>query len=503
MKAPRLGHFEILRAEILWLYILSATLIGVLVFTMLHHLSLYWAERSQKSNLSFSLLAFSVALRELSTAGFSAEVGIDKGQLELIEYASLGMMPIACMMYLSHLFSRFDPRVWLRYLAYGLGVPLVVLPFLTAPEVYTSIVPLYQAYVILTSSIMSIRLFWIRKQGDDFTTHIFTAMVIVLLASIHDILTHFNVIDSILIGPLAILSFALVQTWVSAKLAKKASDERFILQERMLKQTLRMSEEAHRAERAKEAQMVAENETRVIATSRVNLFSSAVHHLNNPLNHIQGGIMNLAQSTKDTYTSIFAVIDPNDPDPDAQRFYRDLRDKQVNATQSIDIMTQGIERAVDAIDYLRVLSGMDGVSFQGSVLGNTLDILFSRMKEELRDCSWSGLHPYAELVCVGHPVLYAQSLETLITALIKDGRRVEAIEVISGTEYHQFSILAADNPTDDAEKLTGASDLEKSRELAEFVLRAYRCAVEIDERGARMQVLATFPENSNDSIETN
>ena len=350
---------------------------------------------------------------------------------------------------------------------------------------------------------MSIRLFWIRKQGDDFTTHIFTAMVIVLLASIHDILTHFNVIDSILIGPLAILSFALVQTWVSAKLAKKASDERFILQERMLKQTLRMSEEAHRAERAKEAQMVAENETRVIATSRVNLFSSAVHHLNNPLNHIQGGIMNLAQSTKDTYTSIFAVIDPNDPDPDAQRFYRDLRDKQVNATQSIDIMTQGIERAVDAIDYLRVLSGMDGVSFQGSVLGNTLDILFSRMKEELRDCSWSGLHPYAELVCVGHPVLYAQSLETLITALIKDGRRVEAIEVISGTEYHQFSILAADNPTDDAEKLTGASDLEKSRELAEFVLKAYRCAVEIDERGARMQVLATFPENSNDSIETN
>ena len=73
---------------------------------------------------------------------------------------------------------------------------------LTAPEVYTSIVPLYQAYVIFTSSIMSIRLFWIRKQGDDFTTHILTAMVIVLLASVHDILTHFNVIDSILIGHL-------------------------------------------------------------------------------------------------------------------------------------------------------------------------------------------------------------------------------------------------------------------------------------------------------------
>ena len=249
--------------------------------------------------------------------------------------------------------------------------------------------------------------------------------------------------------------------------------------------------------------MVAENETRVTATSRVNLFeSSAVHHLNNPLNHIKGDYE--SGSINQGYLRLdFCGHRPQRPDPDAQRFYRDLRDKQVNATQSIDIMTQGIERAVDAIDYLGVLSGMDGVSFQGSVLGNTLDILFSRMKEELRDCSWSGLHPY-------HRARVRRSSRSLRSesrnpdpALIRDGRRVEAIEVISGTEYHQFSIIAADNPTDDAEKPTEASDLEKSRELAEFVLRAYRCAVEIDERGARMQVLASFPENSNDSIETN
>ena len=52
--------------------------------------------------------------------------------------------------------------------------------------------------------------------------HIFTAMVIVLLASVHDILTHFNVIDSILIGPLAILSFALVQNLGQRKVSEES-----------------------------------------------------------------------------------------------------------------------------------------------------------------------------------------------------------------------------------------------------------------------------------------
>ena len=490
---PVLGEATTLRNTLLWRYILSAALVGILLFTALYHLTLYAAERTLRSNLSFSFFAAAVLLRELSTVGYGADFGLNLELLERIEYTSMALMPMACIVYLSDLFQSFDAHKTLRRTAMLSGIPLAALPFIVLPSIYTGLVVFYQLYVVGIGTLMGIRLITLRRAQIPFSGHVLWAMVTIVLLTVQDVFVHFGLINSVLLGPLGLVGFLLVQTWISAQLAKQAANERFALREKVLQQSLQVSEEARKAEQAKQAQSLAEQEAHITATSRVNLFSSAVHHLNNPLNHIQGGMMTLAKTTQQTYASIFAVIDPNDEDPDAQRFYKTLRHNQLDASQSIDIMTQGIERAMESIDYLRVLSGIDGVSFQGAVIGNILDIVFGRMKDDLRNCSWSGLKEVAELPCFGHPVLYAQSLETVLITMIQNHRTITGIELQSGEDVHVFCIKTT--PRASAEPKTQTpKQLKTGQDLAAFVLRNYRCRVDIQEETATVEVLAKLPE---------
>ena len=490
---PVLGQMKTLRNAILWRYILSAGLIGILLFTALYHLTLYSAERTLRSNLSFSFFAGTVLLRELSTAGYAADFGLNLELLERIEYASMALMPMACIVYLGDLFPRFDAKRTLKRTALLLGIPLAALPFIVSPSIYTGLVEFYQLYVVGIGTLMGIRLVSLRRAETTFAGHVLWAMIIIVLLTMQDVLLHFGFINSILLGPLGLIGFLLVQSWISAQLAKQAANERFDLREKVLKQSLQVSEEARKAEQAKQAQTLAEQEAHITATSRVNLFSSAVHHLNNPLNHIQGGMMNLAKTTQQTFASIFAIIDPNDDDPDAQKFFKELKQSQSNASQSIDIMTQGIERAMESIDYLRVLSGIDGVSFQGAVIGNILDILFGRMKEDLRQCSWSGLKDVAELTCIGHPVLYAQSLETVLITMMSNHRTITSIELQPGEDVHVFKISSTPR-TSSEPVIQNREQLKTGQDLAAFVLRNYRCRVDIQEETATVEVLAKLPE---------
>jgi hypothetical protein len=482
-----------LRNALLWRYILSAGLIGILLFTALYHLTLYSAERTLRSNLSFSFFAGTVLLRELSTAGYTADFGLNLELLERIEYASMALMPMACIVYLGDLFPRFDAKRTLKRTALLLGIPLAALPFIVLPSIYTGLVVFYQLYVVGIGTLMGIRLITLRRAQIPFSGHVLWAMVTIVLLTVQDVFVHFGLINSVLLGPLGLVGFLLVQTWISAQLAKQAANERFALREKVLQQSLQVSEEARKAEQAKQAQSLAEQEAHITATSRVNLFSSAVHHLNNPLNHIQGGMMTLAKTTQQTYASIFAVIDPNDEDPDAQRFYKTLRHNQLDASQSIDIMTQGIERAMESIDYLRVLSGIDGVSFHGAVIGNILDIVFGRMKDDLRNCSWSGLKEVAELPCFGHPVLYAQSLETVLITMNQNHRTITGIELQPGEDVHVFCIKTTPRPSAEPKTQT-PKQLKTGQDLAAFVLRNYRCRVDIQEETATVEVLAKLPE---------
>ena len=94
-----------------------------------------------------------------------------------------------------------------------------------------------------------------------------------------------------------------------------------------------------------------------------NLISNAIHHLNNPLNHIQGS-MYLTQNEQTQLRQFISSLMPDDDDDPMVAAAQDQVKKHFDAIErSRHSIQDALSRASNSVMMLRALSQLDGVCY--------------------------------------------------------------------------------------------------------------------------------------------
>ena len=109
------------------------------------------------------------------------------------------------------------------------------------------------------------------------------------------------------------------------------------------------------------------------------VFSDAVHHLNNPLNHIVGS----NQVTHDLSThlnddlNVLLHTDPIDPETEEVRLRFDHQFKDI--ILQLETIEEASSRASDTVSLLRIVSGIDGTPISATKAGEIFEIAMRRL----------------------------------------------------------------------------------------------------------------------------
>ena len=114
--------------------------------------------------------------------------------------------------------------------------------------------------------------------------------------------------------------FALIQALLLARETKRLEYEKNHLHSTTLAQANEISLGQKHARELSDARLQAENSLRLEAESAVLLFSNAVHHLNNPLNHVLGATLYVNHITSEVRTSSMTSLQRIPSMPRPRRF---------------------------------------------------------------------------------------------------------------------------------------------------------------------------------------
>ena len=221
----------------------------------------------------------------------------------------------------------------------------------------------------------------------------------------------------------------------------------------------------------------AERRARIEAETKVMVFSDAVHHLNNPLNHIVGS----NQVTHDLSThlnddlNVLLHTDPIDPETEEVRLRFDHQFKDI--ILQLETIEEASSRASDTVSLLRIVSGIDGTPISATKAGEIFEIAMRRLPG-----SQSKLTPLletqADTSVIGHPALYAQAIELVERALEKCG----IPELPMTLEPHDNTLVLTWKTSPDRDfNLLEQECILKASELIEHLLRPYQCCLTVSE----------------------
>ena len=128
------------------------------------------------------------------------------------------------------------------------------------------------------------------------------------------------------------------------------------LKNRILKQTAKLASESSK-------RATAEEKAKREAESKIKLISGAVHHLNNPMNHILGAYELVQREMMTLRHAVFDLLECDPPDPQAQELQKLLDGQFSSALSNLSAFSEASSRITDTVELLRIASGIDGWSF--------------------------------------------------------------------------------------------------------------------------------------------
>ena len=222
----------------------------------------------------------------------------------------------------------------------------------------------------------------------------------------------------------------------------------------------------------KAGEKVARQRASLESEVKATLFSEAIHHLNNPLNQIDGGRELMRQDLIDLAESIDMLLttDPIDPSAEEARIHYESRFQALGTHDSL--MRIAVARSVDVVKLLRVVSGVDGVPMERFQMREVCEFLShrgldagSRVFDELTTES-------LEFTLRGHRALYGQAIEFLVRAGTNQGAMLIGLTAQSGPDGPSLR-LEFDQILEPS-----TTELLKARRLVTYLLESYQPSVE-------------------------
>ncbi|MEC9464625.1 MAG: 7TM diverse intracellular signaling domain-containing protein [Myxococcota bacterium] len=482
--SPTLGLRQAIDKAYLSAVWLEAFVLGVLVIIALYHLVIFFQRREDKVALFFACFCGAVALRQVIMMHIADHLATDWALNAhvwsmRIEYASMPLMAVFAGIFVRSLLSS----TWFELMFKGWaswGAALVAGTLISQPLLFTHYLWVYQLHIVI--GIVAI--------FSHVVQHVFkkTPLAFLFLLSfgtlatgaINDILYSHNIIETAHITPYCFVVFVLLQSSIIARHFSTAFEERDKLYQRVLSQTAQIAQES-------EARSQAEHQLRLEAESKVVLFGDAVHHLNNPINHIVGSVEAISVEQVRIRDTITELIAGAEGDPEAERVNTFFTTRFDSVSRKIDATTQAVERASSTIELLRVLSGMDGISFERTTMGEVLELSRKRVGPFLDCLDLRGVDTHADTTCVGHPGLYSQGLDLLISRITTHVDGVCDIGFVDANQgdYHQIVIHLGPKQADH-----NPSEWAPLFDLIGHLLKPYECQARLTATSVELDILA-------------
>ena len=289
---------------------------------------------------------------------------------------------------------------------------------------------------------------------------------------------------------MTLLSMALAQRINESRLREElAQRERLtMMEERDEVRNKNMMQKVLLAEAA-EKQAVTEKALREEAEARVEIFSAVVHHLNNPLNHIQGARQTLGDDIELVNSSIQSMLEGPDDDTEVRAARAFFTEQFDSARSNISILAQASTRAEDTVKVLRAISGIDGTSFGATKLREVVAWLERRAMGALQFVELAFDDDCLDTRLVGHPALYAQALELLIVTMTQEedvSLRVHLMEERQSDEDGDYRLLELRPSSPDQWTIH-----PKVMTAVRMLLKPYACPIKVGTDFVRVGLLET------------
>ncbi|MEC8049515.1 MAG: 7TM diverse intracellular signaling domain-containing protein [Myxococcota bacterium] len=186
----------------------------------------------------------------------------------------------------------------------------------------------------------------------------------------------------------------------------------------LIAQSQMLNEETERRAKAEES-------LRIELQGRVTLFSDAAHHLNNPLNHIDGAKRSIRRQSRELESVVMELINDDDGVEEVQTY---LKERFENIRNADHVIENAVLRTARVVETLRAVSGVDGVGYEKASVVKVLNVALERLEAILgRDGAASkhlvfgtNLDELEQVKVIGQPSLYGLALDLLIEAQVAE-----------------------------------------------------------------------------------
>ena len=121
----------------------------------------------------------------------------------------------------------------------------------------------------------------------------------------------------------------------------------------------------------------AEESLRIELQGRVTLFSDAAHHLNNPLNHIDGAKRSIRRQSHELESVVMELINDDDGVEEVQTY---LKERFENIRRADHVIENAVLRTARVVETLRAVSGVDGVGYEKASVVKVLNVALERLE---------------------------------------------------------------------------------------------------------------------------
>ena len=229
----------------------------------------------------------------------------------------------------------------------------------------------------------------------------------------------------------------------------------------------------------------------------MKLIGNTVHHLNNPLNQIQGAFDLVHLEIATLRQTINELLQPEEADPETEAVRKDLDAKFLVALDNLSAIGSAASRIADTTDILRLVSGIDGWSFRETTVAEIAAAAERRLSSAQKPKLRSLTETYGTTQVVGHPVIYAQAIEEIERGLDQLGLESQEIKAQSNPD---FQVLRWDPITPySSDKgshrqviatttMRYLTQLQQLKREVEHLLQAYDVTVDLTDTGIYLRI---------------
>jgi len=485
----------------------DGVMIGLMLIFALYHLILYAQGRREDVLLSFACLCALVAVRTAIMARYPESLTANWGIKDYefwfkAEFITLPMS-VLCFAYYFRSFSDHfaRPRWAWHFILFTTFILVGVV--VISPSTFTStILWLLQTHVVLGIVWVTWRLIISWREEVSYINYVLMGGLVLGGVVVQDTLHSMGVWETGHYAHYVFGLFLVLQSLIISRRHFETVNERDSLTQRVLKQATMLAHESDKRALAEGAQREAEYALRVQAEARMTLFGEAVHHINNPLNHILGSLHGIAARQSDIRKLTGEIFDEDELlSPEALAVKRQYEDHFEGGFDFYESATSAVERAASTVQLLRALSGIDGVSYKSIYLGDIWSLVESRAAMVAKLIDTSTLEALFEKRCLGHPAMYAQALELLINSYVVEDDAQGFIECDAEDEPVNFRMKRA--VEEGAQETEGKAlrlrlrfeprahtkDSEKVLGIVRHLLEPYGSEVDLEDGVYRMTIL--------------